>query len=277
MKKTPKLLPITAVVLTAVAVIFRTFQLLVAVDYSEMGFFASDAGFLPTQGFYILLAAAAVIFIVFAALDRKSKSTAYAVNKDMLTPKQTAVLGIGFLIGACLKLYMLIFNFKGMGLDFFGEAAIFLVFAIIGFMLLGSKKVKTATGFLMLIISISYTLKSAALFMHDTIITRVSGELILLLSYVSAVFFFLSVGRFLSGNEGKGSRYKLLIFAAFSAVLSACASLSGYIAYAIDSEYMKEHMSVHPVSEIGVAVLALIVMFVLYGGKNENDEKKQLD
>lgn len=277
MKKTIKLLPVTTAVLTAAAVIFRTFQLLVTVDHNEMGFFSADAGMLSTLGIYILLAAAAVIFILFALIDGKSKNAAYTREKDELTPKQTAVLGIGFLIGACLRFYTLFFNFKGFGLDFFGEAAILLVFVIIGFMLLGSKKVNTATGFLMLIISISYTLKSAALFMQDTIITKVSGELILLLSYVSAVFFFLSMGRLLSGNEGKGSRYKLLIFAAVSAALSASASISGYIAYFIDIEYMKDHMEVHPVSEIGTAVLALTVIFVLYSGKIKEYEKKTLD
>lgn len=277
MEKTTKLLPIASVCAAVIAVIFRVFQILVAVDYNEMGFFDPNAGFFATWGFYVFLIIAAAAFIFTAIKDNKNMNTAFLCDKNTLTPKQTAILGISFLIGACLKFYMLVFKFKGIGLDFLGEGVIFLVFAAIGFVLLGSRKIKSGIGYLMLVISISYTLKAAALFMQDTIITRVSDELILLLSYVSAVFFFLSLGRFISSNEGKGTRHKLLIFAAVSACLSSCASLAGCIAYLIDGDYMKEHMDIHPVSEIGVIILAFAVLFVLYGKKAEPETDKNED
>lgn len=272
MGKTTKLLPIAAVCAAAVTVIFRAFQLLVTVDYNEMGFFSTDAGFLSTYGFYILLIAAAAVFIAAVFIDNKNMNTAFRGDKSALAGKHTAVLGVSFLIAACLKFYMVVFSFKGFGIDFIGEGIIFLVFAVIGFMLLGSRKVRSSVGYLMLLISISYTLKAAALFMGDTVITRVSDELILLLSYVSAVFFFLSLGRYFSGNESKGTRHKLLIFAALSACLSGCASLSGYIALLISSDYMKDHMELHPVSEIGALIIALAVIFVLYGKKAGFDD-----
>ena len=103
---------------------------------------------------------------------------------------------------------MLVFSFKGFGIDFFGEAVIFAVFAAIGFILLGSKKIKPFVGYLMLLISISYTLKSASLFMGDTIITRVSDELLLLLSYVSAVF----LGQVFFGQRKQGYPQKAFVF-----------------------------------------------------------------
>ncbi|MCM1055586.1 MAG: hypothetical protein NC394_08700 [Bacteroides sp.] len=283
MEKTTRLLPIASVCAAAAAVIFRVFQLLVTVDYNEMGFYSSEAGFAATWGFYVFLAIAAAAFILAAIKDNKNMNTAFLCEKGSLTSRQTAALGIAFLIGACFKFFTLVFGFKGVGLDFFGEGLIFLVFAVIGFVLLGSRRIKSGVGYLMLIISISYTLKSAALFMQDTIITRVSDELILLLSYVSAVFFFLSLGRFISSNEGKGTRHKLLIFSAISACLSSSSSLAGCVAYLIDSEYMKEHMDIHPVSEIGVIILAFAVLFVLYGRKAEleanadDEENKEND
>lgn len=272
MEKTTKLLPIAAVCAAVIAVIFRTFQLVVTVDYNEMGFFDTDAGFLPTYGFYLLLVIAAVVFVIAAFIDNKNMNTAFLSDKDALTSKHTAVFGISFLIAACLRFYMVVFSFKGFGIDFIGEGIIFLTFAIIGFVLLGSRRVRPSVGYLMLLISISYTLKSAALFMGDTVITRVSDELILLLSYVSAVFFFLSLGRYFSANESKRTRHKLLIFAAVSACLSACASLSGYIALLIDGVYMKDHMDQHPVSEIGTVIIAFAVIFVLYVKKAGFDD-----
>lgn len=280
MEKTTKLLPIAAACASVIALIFRVFQLLVTVDYNEMGFYSADAGFFATWGFYVFLVIAAAAFIAALTADNKNMNTAFLCGKDSLTSRQTAVLGIAFLIGACLRFYMLVFSFKGFGLDFFGEGAIFLVFAVIGFLLLSSRKIKSGVGYLMLIISISYTLKAAALFMQDTIIVRVSDELILLLSYVSAVFFFLSLGRFISSNEGKRTRHKLLFFSASTACLSACASLAGSIAFLADSAYMKEHMDTHPVSEIGAAILAFAVLYVLYGKKPEpeaNDNESRED
>lgn len=265
------ILPWAVVIAAAVAMIFRVFQLLVTVDYSEMGFYSTDSGFVPTWGLFVFMLLALIVFVVCVAKDNKNLSTAFVCTPVSLTPKQTALLGAAFLVGACLKFYMLAFDFSGINLNFIGEALIFAVFAIIGFMLLGSRKLKPAVGYLMLIISISYTIKAAALFMQDTVITRVSDELILMLSYISAVFFFLSLGRFISLNEGKRTRHKLLIFGGVSAVLSACASLSGYIALLVDSQYMASHMALHPISEIGVLILSLMVIFILYSFKKELD------
>lgn len=265
------ILPWAVVIAAAVAMIFRVFQLLVTVDYSEMGFYSTDSGFIPTWGLFVFMLIALIVFVVCVVKDNKNLSTAFVCTPVSLTPKQTALLGVAFLVGACLKFYMIAFDFSGINLNFIGEALIFAVFAIIGFMLLGSRKLKPAVGYLMLIISISYTIKAAALFMQDTVITRVSDELILMLSYISAVFFFLSLGRFISLNEGKRTRHKLLIFGGVSAVLSACASLSGYIALFVDSQYMASHMALHPISEIGVLILSLMVIFILYSFKKELD------
>lgn len=271
MKKATSILPWAAVAAAAATMIFRVFQLLVTVDYTEMGFYRTDSGFIFTWGLFVLMIAALAVFVFCAVKDNKNLSTAFVCTPLSLTPKQTALLGGAFLAGACLKFYMLAFDFSGINLNFIGEALIFAVFAIIGFMLLGSRKLKPAVGYFMLIISISYTIKAAALFMQDTVITRVSDELILMLSYISAVFFFLSLGRFISSNESKGTRHKLLIFGGVSAMLSACASLSGYIALMLDSKYMSPHMTLHPVSEIGVLILSLAVIFILYSDKKELD------
>ena len=264
MQKKLNVLPVVVAVAAVIALIFRVFQLIVVVDYNEMGFFDSAAGFLPVNGLYLLLAAAAVILIIGMILDKKSGNTAYTRPVASLTSKQTAVLGAAYLIGACLRFYELVFRFNGFGLSFIGEALIFVLFTAIGFIILGSKKLKPVVGYLHIVICISYTLKAAALFMQDTIIIRVSDELLLLLSYVASVLFFLALGRFISANESKLSRYKLLIFGGCTAVLSLCASLAGYIALAIDSAYMGQHLTMHPISETGSSVIALAVIFTIY-------------
>lgn len=263
---------IVSAVFALIAAAFRCFQILVTVDYGEMGFFSADAGFISTNGFYVLLAVAAAALILGAILDKKNGAAAFTFGADTLTSKQTMALGIVFIIGACLRLYDIIFNFNGLSVGLFGEALIFAIFAAIGFMILSKVRIKPSTGYLMLLIAVSYTLKAADLFMGDTVIVRVSDELILLLSYVASVLFFLALGRFIFANETKFTRLKLVFFGGAAAVLSVCASLSGYIALIIDGEYMKEHMATHPVSQIGTAAIAFTVLAVIYCTKREVNE-----
>ncbi len=284
MKKDFKAVPVIAVIAMAVALIFRVFQLLVVVEHDMIGFYSSEAGFFAGDGFYLVLIIFAAALIAGAIYDGKKGNIAYTRTAASLTSKQTAILGAAFLAGACLKFYDLVFGFKGIGLDFFGEALIFAVFAFIGFLILSRKELKPVVGYLQIVICISYTLKAAALFMQDTVIVRVSDELLLLLAYVFAVLFFLALGRFISGIETKLTRYKLMVCGCCAAVLGVTASLAGYIALAIDPVYMGGHMDMHPLSETGIALIAACVVFILYSkdalpekttDENENEDENE--
>ncbi len=273
MKKKVNIIPITVFAAAFIAVIFRVFQLLVAVDYSEMGFFDFNAGFFACYGLYIVFALTAVILAAGVFWDRKKMCGAFICNARSLTSGQTAALGVSFLLVACLKLYDIAFGFAGFSLDFAGEAVIFAAFACIGFMLLSRKYVRPSAGYMQLLIAVSFTVKAAALFMQDTIIVRVSDELILLLSYISSALFFLALGRFLSDNETKRSRGKLLVCGGIAAVLSCAASLAGLIALIIDYKYMADHTAMHPLSQIGAALIVFTVIVILYG-KNKSCTKR---
>lgn len=280
MQKKLYILPLVAAIASGITLVFRVFQLLVVVDYGEMGFFNAAAGFFPTGGLYLLLILALALLIFGAVLDQKQGSNAFTRPAASLDSKQTSVLGFAFLVGGCLRLYELVFNFNGFGLAFVGEALIFVLFTAIGFMILSSRRLKPVVGYLHMVICISYTLKAAALFMQDTIIVRVSDELLLLLSYVGSVLFFLALGRFISGNESKFTRYKLLIFGGITAVLSVCASLAGYVALIVDPAYISQHMTMHPLPETGTAAIALAAVWVIYGKSTapaEDEEQEDLN
>lgn len=287
MKKDIKLLPVITIVSMAVFFIFRVFQLLVVVEHDMIGFFDSNAGFFAGNGIYVLMVIAAAALIFGAIYDQKKGSAASSRTASSLTPKQTAILGAAFLAGACLKFYDLVFGFKGIGLDFFGEVLIFAVFACIGFLILSRRTLKPVVGYLQIIICISYTLKAAALFMKDTIIVRVSDELILLMTYVFAVLFFLALGRVISDNRSKFTGYKLIICGGCAAILGVTASLAGYAALALDPVYMGEHMEMHPLSETGIAIITLATILIFYSkdalpekptdeDENEDENEKNL-
>ena len=264
MQKKIQILPALVMIVAAVALIFRVFQILVVVDYNDMGFFNAAAGFLPIYGLYLLLAGGGLLFLFGALIDKKLGNTAFTRPASSLTSRQTAVLGVAYLIGACLRFYELVFRFSVFDLNFIGEAVIFVLLTAIGFIILGSRTLKPVVGYLHIIICISCTLKAAALFMQDTIIVRVSDELLLLLSYVGSVLFFLALGRFIAGNESRMTRHKLLLFGGLTTVLALCSSLAGYIAFAVDKSYIGSHMTMHPLSETGTAIIAFAVIIMMY-------------
>lgn len=282
MQKKSYVLPCTVIIVSVIAVLIRVFQLLAVVDYNEMGFFSTSedvSGFLAANVLYLLLGFTMILLIIGAIIDKKIGSIAFTRPATSITPKQTAVLGVAFLTGACLRLYELVLRFNNPDLGFIGDALIFVLFMIIGFVILGSKKFRPTVGYLHIIICISYTLKAAVLFMQDTIIVRVSDELLLLLSYVAAVLFFLALGRFIAGNESKFTRHKLFIFGGFTVLLPLCASLAGYIALFIEPNRIGQHMTMHPLSETGTAIVALAVILTIYSSKSipvrvENEQEE---
>lgn len=269
MKKFSGIFPMAVVTASGVMFIFRIAQLLTVVDFETMGFFDSAAPYLLTNGIYLFFLLAAVIFGVGIFLDKKKGYDCYTCKASGLSPKFTLIMGISFIAGFCLQFFQLFFGSGLRGLALVGEIVTMAAYLAAAFMLLARKEIKPSIGYIQLVISVSYTVKAAALFMQDTIIVRVSDELILLLSYVMSVLFFLALGRFISGNETKTSRIKLLFTAGAVSVLSVCASLSGGIAYLIDMSYMGDHMANHPLSEIAAAAIALSVIFALYGEKKE--------
>ena len=285
MQKKSYILPCTVVIISIVAVLLRVYQLLTVVDYNEMGFFVTStdiSGFLAVNGLYLLMGFNVILLIIGAIIDKKIGGNSFTRPAASLTPKQAVVLGAAFLIGACLRIYdlMLYFNKPKPDLGFISEVLIFVLYLVMGFIILGSKRFKPAVGYLHIVICISYTLKAAVLFMQDTIIVRVSDELLLLLSYVASVLFFLALGRFITGNESRLTRHKLFIFGGFTVLLSLCASLAGYIALFINTNQIRQHMTMHPLSETGTALVALTVIFTIYSSKAlpvpvENDESNE--
>ncbi len=271
--KVTKTIPLAVIFASVVTVVFRTFQIIFAVDYNEMGFFNRDMGFFACGGLYIFFALFAAAFIALAILDRQNDSIAFTRRGSSISSKGTGILGFSFIIAAALKLIELVFGFselKSSTVNLLMEIALFIVFAAVGFLILSKKTLGAGAGYMLLLAAICYTVKSAALFMRDTIIVRVSDELILLLSYILSVVFFLALGRFFSDNESRFSRIKLMVFSGGFIMLSLSASLSGYIAWLIDKKYMEAHMAMHPISQLGAAVIGIAALYVLYYDKNKN-------
>ncbi len=275
--KSGRFFPLTVVIACFSALILRTAQLLTVVDYETMGFFAEGTPFLAAGGIYLFFVIFALLFIGGIILDKKCGADGYTCKAEDISPKYTLLMGIAFGVGFALQFVQVFADFEKFTLGNWGEMVIMAAYLITAFIFFANKGIKRSAGYVQLIISVSFTVKAASLFMQDTIIVRVSDELILLLSYVSSVMFFLAIGRFITGNENKHTREKLLFFGGAAAVLSVAASVAGGLAFLIDPQYMGEHMANHPISEVSTAFVAISVILALYGKKKEPNEKLEED
>ncbi len=271
--KSGRIFPLTVIIACFAALILRTGQLLTVVDYGTMGFFAEGTPFLAAGGIYLFFGIFALLFIGGIFLDKKCGADGYTCKAENISPKYTMLMGIAFGVGFVVQFVQVFAGFEKFTLGILGEMVIMAAYLATSFIFLANKGIKRSVGYVQLIISVSFTVKAASLFMQDTIIVRVSDELILLLSYVASVMFFLAIGRFITDNENKRTREKLLFFGGAAAVLAVAASVAGGLAFLIDPQYMGENMANHPISEISTAFIAISVILALYGKKKEPDEK----
>lgn len=256
-----------------IAVMLRIVQLSAAIDF-ETGFFYDSSSFVSMM-LYILFGVSAAALVAGIILDKKKKAPIFEKKADELSPRQTLVLGVSVLVGALLTAYEVVLHLGGeLGIAFFGELLVAIIYLVIAFIILSSKQIKKTSGYLMAVIAISYTLKAAGLFMGETVVTRLSEELLLLLTYIVAVFFFLCCGRFLSRNEAKFSRAKLVFFSAALLIISSTVTVSKFIAFAVAPSSVSAGMSGAPVSEIGTLIVSACVLGVLCAKSDGTTEEK---
>lgn len=248
--------------MAAVMLITRIWQLSTAIDY-DTGFFMEESGFLA-QLLYVLLVIQLVAVIVLIIFDSKRNNIAITGNAQSLTPNQVLVLGFALLAGAICCFLQLTFDFTKIDLTFIGNVLVFLTYLVAAFLLLSRKKVREATGFVIIALPVSYTLKAGALFMSDTVIVRVSEELLPLLTYIAAVMFYLCLGRYLSGSEAPHSRHKLIFFTSAAFVLSTVSVAVKYPMYLIGNPEAVAQMKAPAISELGVWAVSLTVLIVLF-------------
>lgn len=255
-----------AVSAAIIAVIIRVYQLATAIDFTT-GFYYGDSG-ITKYILYILFAVAIVAAVLGCIFDKKKGLNLFTKSADDFSPSQTLALGLAVLFGAVMSILEVVMSFDGkITLGIIGGTAVGIIYLIIAFLILSNKRIKRTSGFLMAFIAISYTVKSAGLFISDTVVTRVSEELLMLLTYIAAVFFFLACGRFFSRNEAKFSRPKLVFCTVALVVLSAASTLSKLVIYIIGPAEVAEQMSAVSLAEIGSFAVSLVVLVTLCSKK----------
>ena len=274
MTKNSKLVLTALAPLAVLALVCRIWQLVTCIDF-ETGFFAEDSGFWGLS-LYILLGMTAVIVALLCFADKKLGSDAFRKNAPELSSKQTAALGAAFLVWGCAICYDIVNEFSGkIGVSDLVSALMCLTVIAIAFILLSSRTVRPLSGYIMLVPAVGYTVKAAALFISDTVVVRESEKLLALLSYLAAVLFFLSLGRFLSNNETKLSRVKLVFFSSAAFLLNVAGVFSSLSAKLVGPSPINEQIPTPSVSELGTCIVAAAVLICLYARIRKPDTEAE--
>lgn len=263
MEKNSKLALWTLIPAAVLVLVCRVWQLVTCVDY-DTGFFSDGSGFWG-MSLYILLGVAALGLILAIIFDKKKSSSAFSKLACDLSPKQTAGLGFVFLAAAACFFYDIFRGFEGkIDLGLIGNGIMCAVLLAVAFILLGNKSVKPAAGYIMILPAVGYTIKSAALFISDTVVVRESAKLLVLLSYIAAVLFYLAFGRFLSANETKSTRAKVIFFAGAAFLLNVASVAAAIVTIIAGPSPINAEVTVTAYSELGTCAAALAAFICLY-------------
>ena len=264
MTKNSKLALFFFVAMTAVSTVIRYFQSVLSID-AETGFYYEDSGFLGVL-LYIVLGVTAVGLVLLAFLDRKKGSAAFTKKAELFTSKQNSISGVLFLIAGCGCFYSVISMFGG-GLDpmsLIGSVIASAAFLRVGFIMLGNKTLKPACGYILLVLTVYYTVRSASLFMSTLIITRISESLIELLVYVSLVLFLLNLGRIYSRNETKLTRVKTIALGFICSSMCLSMSIARLIGVIAAPDVISPIFVSYPIEYFTIGILTAGTTILLY-------------
>lgn len=260
-----------AAIVAAAAV--RFFQYITIMDFST-GFFKSGTEAMGLL-IYILLVAAAVGFVVFAAVGKKRGNAAYFLSSDGMGESATQPLGVAFLIAALITItsvtgYIPLERSIAGFFENAGAVIVSLIYAALGFIMLKNTVPPAFTGHIHIFLAAYWFLETAAFFNSDLIVLNHSENLILLFGYICMTVFTLSCARFYARLETKGSRMREIISAGFTFLLSGTCVLAKSAAVLFGGEAVKGISGVNS-DALCMLVLSGTFLFTLFYTEKKKD------
>ncbi len=267
MKKTSnKLIVIVAAVTAVMCGIIRFFQITGITDVTT-GWFMDGAEFGGLM-IYAALALSAVIFIVLAVIGKNKGDAAYTLSSDGMGNNATRFLGMAEFLGGLLIASQIIGDNKPMQIIAIAAASLSLLAS--GFIQLGRIEPPAITGHLKLLTALAFFLRTTDFFNSDLTVLYHAENLIVLLSYVGATFFFASSARFYSRLETRKSRLREVIAAGIAFLLSMAHTVSDLAVMLFGSEGMKQFAPLS-MDTAAVAVISGTFLFVLFCTTKKKD------
>ena len=267
MKKTSnKLIVVVAAVTAIMCGIIRFFQITGITDVTT-GWFMDGAEFGGLM-IYFALALSGIIFVVLAFIGKNKGDAAYSLSSDGMGNNATRFLGMAEFLGGLLIASQVLGENKPIQIIAIAAAALSLLAS--GFIQLGRIVPPTITGHLKLLTTIAFFLRTTDFFNLDLTVLHHAENLIVLISYIAATFFFASSARFYSRLETKNSRLREVISAGIAFLPAMAHTVSDLAVMFFGSEGMKQFTAIN--ADIAASALIsgtfLLVLFCTAKKKN---------
>lgn len=268
--------------ITVICTVIRYLQLVSGIDYNT-GFYYNHIGILGSL-FYIVLGAGGLGLIIFSVWDKNSRNNFYVKRISKIDENETLIIAVMFLITGAVSVYTLVMqvinNENGVNIiiSLIGAAG----FLSEGLLLCRKKRVTHSAGYLLLILAVYFAAQVITGFMEHLVITRMSEYLVLLMIGICLVFFFLSLGRVFSRNEGNGARLRTSVFGFSACAMIFSETASKLVFWITSSDTMRNYLMSDGVKFVmpdmvvvaeGILVFALLFVMLKTPFKKNDDEK----
>lgn len=240
----------------AVGGIFLHFLQLMQIIDTESGFFTEDT--LLSFSVYLLVIIAFVLFLVLSFLDKRKKTAFYTRNPGRFTPSQVIMLGFFSLLCSASELLTFSSGESVSGIILVLISAV--LYSVIGFFTLSSRRIFPAVGFLLLLLGAVFTVRAAVVFMDHLLIMHLPRQLMLMLGYVSVALFYLCAGRALARIQTKNTRFKMNVFG-LTASLFFVILCFGSLLYQMLDTPQRDWFSMFTLLTNALFVLGLLLVF----------------
>lgn len=259
-------------IITSVAcVAVRYMQLVSAIDF-ETGFYYNHAGFLGGL-LYIIFAAGFVGIVAFSFIDKRKKHQFFVKKMSLIDETETVIISFMFILMGVVLIFgfVSIFGGRPAAIEVINGLIGITGFLAVGLLLYIRKRITALSGYLLLLPCIYYTVRAISVFMEHLVITRMSEYLIILLSDILLVFFFLGLGRIFSRNEGRFTRVRTAVCGFSAAALIFSETIAKIIYWLTSSGAMRDYLSADGTKFImpdmqtsaeGIIVITLLIIML---------------
>lgn len=283
MKNKSLFLLIAFVPLLITALVTRTIQLLIGIDF-ETGFYLRNTGFLP-YALILVLIVTAVVIIVLTLWNKKIKSLPFTKSPSEFSRFKIKVLGFVFIVAGvdCFGVFIKAIPW-GKGelarrladpitiiLNLVGGVLI----VALGFTLYGSKKVGKLSSFLMTSLSVFLAIKASANLLGRMVIATKSQYLLEIFPWLFLIYFFLSATRLFLGKERKSTRVELIVTGLMASIISAVGFLPNLFLKELGPSNIKDMVTVGDFNGFLLGVAAFIIVLGFITGEKSKATPKE--
>lgn len=263
--KSSKAVMIYLLIAVIIASVIRFFQYVTIMDFGT-GFYKRGTEAMGAL-IYIILAVAAIGYIMLTIIRKKAGDAAFTLSSDGMGSHATQDLGVACMLSAVM---MVIKAVSSTGLDMIISCVAVVLLGAVGFLMMKNVVPPAATGHLLLVYAVYMFVVTATFFNSDLIILNHSDNLVLLITYVLFTLFLASLARFCSRLETKNSRIVQIILGGLTFISSGTHVIPKLLALLFGGDAVKGIEGVAPDAVAALFVSGAFISMIFLTTKKKD-------